>query len=78
LRRFSKNGQLNEATMTNTVDKLLTVRESAQALGMSVPTFYRHLQDGKLPKPIRIGSHPRWPQSEIIGVIETAKEQRAA
>ncbi|KAA0698553.1 helix-turn-helix domain-containing protein [Neorhizobium sp. P12A] len=64
--------------MTQIIDKLLTARETAKALDMSVPTFYRHLKDGKLPKPIRIGAHPRWPESEIIGVIETAKQQRAA
>ncbi|MBY5717653.1 helix-turn-helix domain-containing protein [Rhizobium leguminosarum] len=64
--------------MTSIIDKLLTARESAAALDMSVPTFYRLLKDGRLPAPIRIGSHPRWPESEIQGVIETAKQLRAA
>lgn len=57
-------------------EKLLTARESAAALDMSVPTFYRLLKEGRLPSPIRIGSHPRWPVSEIIAVIEKAKEAR--
>lgn len=64
--------------MSTIVDKLLTVRESAAALDMSVPTFYRLLKDRRLPQPIRIGSYPRWLESEIQGVIEAAKQQRAA
>lgn len=64
--------------MHQSVDKLLTARESAKALVVSIPTFYRLLKEGRIPQPIRIGSHPRWPESEIQGVINAAKQQRAA
>lgn len=64
--------------MTNSVEPLLTVKESAEALTVSVPTFYRLLKKGRIPKPVHIGDHPRWPQSDILGVIEAAKQHRAA
>lgn len=64
--------------MQNTLERLLTVKESAEALTVSVPTFYRLLRKGRIPQPVHIGMHPRWPQSEILGVIEAAKQQRAA
>ncbi|MDO9416202.1 helix-turn-helix transcriptional regulator [Pararhizobium sp.] len=62
----------------NAHDPLLTVKESAEALTVSIPTFYRLLKRGSIPQPVHIGRHPRWPQSEILGVIEAAKLQRAA
>jgi len=58
------------------IDPLLTVRESAAVLQMSVPTFWRRVADGTVPKPVKIGSLSRWPRSEIIAVIEQAKARR--
>lgn len=60
----------------NITDPLLTARESAIYLQISVPTFWRRVADGTVPKPVKIGSLSRWPRSEIIEVIETAKAQR--
>ena len=57
-------------------DPLLTARESAIYLQISVPTFWRRVADGTVTKPVKIGSLSRWPRSEIIEVIETAKAQR--
>ena len=59
-------------------DPLLTVREGAAVLQMSVPTFWRRVADGTVPKPVKIGSLSRWPRSEIISVIEQAKARRYA
>ena len=64
--------------MTSSVEPLLTVKESAKVLTVSIPTFYRLLKKGRIPKPVHIGNHPRWPQSDILGVIEAAKQKRAA
>ncbi|MCX5578561.1 helix-turn-helix transcriptional regulator [Kaistia terrae] len=58
------------------IDPLLTVRECAAILQMSVPTFWRRVADGTVPKPVKIGSLSRWPRSEITGVIEQAKARR--
>lgn len=60
------------------VDPLLTARESAAVLQISVPTFWRRVADGTVPKPVKIGSLSRWPLSEIEGVIAKAKAQRTA
>jgi predicted DNA-binding transcriptional regulator AlpA len=58
-------------------DPLLTVRESAEVLQISVPTFWRRVADGTVPKPLKIGSLSRWPRSEIMTVIEHAKALRS-
>ncbi|WP_010137903.1 helix-turn-helix transcriptional regulator [Oceanicola sp. S124] len=62
----------------NITDPLLTVRESASLLQVSVPTFHRRVADGTIPKPLKLGALSRWPQSEILQVIENAKAARAA
>ena len=59
------------------VDPLLKDKESAAILGCSVPTFWRRVADGTIPRPVKIGGMSRWPRSEIIAVIDTAKAQRA-
>jgi len=60
------------------IDPLLKDREAAPILNMSVPTFWRRVADGTLPKPIKLGALSRWPQSEILAVIERAKADRDA
>jgi predicted DNA-binding transcriptional regulator AlpA len=57
-------------------DPLLRVREGAAFLQISVPTFWRRVADGTIPKPVKLGGLSRWPQSEIIAVIEDAKARR--
>lgn len=60
----------------NITDPLLTARESAAVLQISVPTFWRRVADGTVPKPVKLGALSRWPQSEICAVIEAAKAAR--
>ena len=57
-------------------DPLLRVRDAALLLQISVPTFWRRVADGTVPKPVRIGGLSRWPHSEILGVIADAKARR--
>lgn len=57
-------------------DPLLIVREGAKILQISVPTFWRRVADGTIPKPVKLGGLSRWPRSEILAVIETAKAAR--
>jgi predicted DNA-binding transcriptional regulator AlpA len=59
-------------------DPLLIAREGAAILQISVPTFWRRVADGTIPKPVKLGGLSRWPQSEILAVIETAKANRKA
>lgn len=62
----------------NITDTLLTAREGAKVLQVSIPTFWRRVADGTVPKPVKIGALSRWPHSEIMGVIEAAKALRSA
>ena len=61
-----------------TADPLLIAREAAAILQISVPTFWRHVANGLVPKPVKLGGLSRWPRSEILAVIETAKAARTA
>lgn len=60
------------------IDPLLTVREGAALLQVSIPTFWRRVADGTIPKPVKLGGLSRWPRSEVLAVIETAKAARTA
>lgn len=64
--------------MSNNTDPLWNVRQSAAFLGISLPSFWRRVKDGTIPKPVKIGTLSRWPQSEIFEVLDKAKAQRAA
>ena len=57
-------------------DPLLTSKESAQLLGISEATFWRRVADSTVPRPLKFGFLSRWPQSDIIAVIEAAKAVR--
>lgn len=57
-------------------DPLLTVREGASLLRISVPTYWRWVKNGTLPPPVKLGGMSRWPQSEILAVVERAKSRR--
>lgn len=62
--------------VTYSRDPLLIAREGASILQISVPTFWRHVANGIVPKPVKLGGLSRWPKSEILGVIEKAKAAR--
>ena len=59
-------------------DALLTAREGAAELRISIPTFWRWVGNGTLPKAVKLGGLSRWPQSELLAVIERAKAKRNA
>lgn len=59
-------------------DRLIRDVEVAAILGCSRATFWRRVNDGTIPSPVRIGGMSRWPVSEINAVIEKAKARRAA
>jgi predicted DNA-binding transcriptional regulator AlpA len=61
---------------TAALDPLLTGKEAAPMLGMSYQSFLRHVREGWIPKPLKMGALSRWPQSEILAVIEKAKAER--
>lgn len=57
-------------------DPLLTDRESAAMIGCGRSTFWRYVNQGIVPKPLKIGGMSRWRQSEIGSVIEDAAAAR--
>ena len=59
-----------------TVDPLLTAKEAAELLAISIATFHRRVADGTIPRPIKIGHLARWPRSEVLEVINRAKSAR--
>jgi predicted DNA-binding transcriptional regulator AlpA len=59
-----------------TADQLLRDHEAAAVLGCSKATLWRRVADGTIPKPVKIGGMSRWPRSEIVTVIEIAKNAR--
>ena len=68
--------KLTCSQVTNITDPLLTDREGASLLQISVPTFWRWAKQGIVPKAVKLGGMSRWPRSEILDVIERAKAQR--
>lgn len=62
--------------MVNSIDPLIKDGEAAAMLGCSKSTLWRRVADGTIPRPVKIGGMSRWPQSEIVAVIEQAIAQR--
>lgn len=58
-------------------DPLLKAGEVAGFLQISIPTLYRRVADGTLPRPVKLGSSSRWSQSEILAAIKAAGERRS-
>lgn len=58
------------------VDPLLKVAEAASLVDASVPTFWRWVAKGIIAPPVKLGGLSRWPESEILAVIEAAKARR--
>jgi excisionase family DNA binding protein len=60
-----------------TKDRLLKDREVAELLGCSRANIWRMLDDGRLPKPLRLGGMTRWRASAIWRMIEKAEQEVA-
>ena len=61
---------------SDALEALMTAREGADLLAVSLPTFWRRVADGTIPPPIKLGRLSRWPRSEIVAVISSAKAKR--
>ncbi|MDE3239594.1 MAG: AlpA family phage regulatory protein [Paracoccaceae bacterium] len=49
--------------------RLLNCRTAANILGISPASFYRRVADGTIPRPVKIGSLSRWPEQEILAIV---------
>jgi predicted DNA-binding transcriptional regulator AlpA len=57
---------------------ILPSDHSAAALHeISRATFWRRVQDGAFPQPIRIGGSTRWRRDELMAAIDAVSAQRA-
>lgn len=57
---------------------LLTARECAARLRISLRTFYDHIKTGFVPKPLRIGRSVRWRLEDVQAVIDRMIAERDA
>jgi predicted DNA-binding transcriptional regulator AlpA len=58
--------------------QLIRDKDAADMIGASVSTFWRRVQDGTFPRPIKIGGMSRWKRGDIVAVIDAAAAERAA
>ncbi|WP_333631540.1 helix-turn-helix transcriptional regulator [Agrobacterium cavarae] len=63
---------------TNSNERLLTDKEVGALLGISRASVWNRVKDGTIQKPLKFGRSSRFPQSDILGSIDAAKQQRAA
>jgi predicted DNA-binding transcriptional regulator AlpA len=55
-------------------DQLLTAKESASEVRLSVPGFWRAVSSGRLPQPVYpMARAPRWFRSELRAAIELTR-----
>jgi predicted DNA-binding transcriptional regulator AlpA len=45
--------------------------------GINPATLYRHIRQGRLPKPIKVGGSSRWLMSECQAVLQAMVDGRA-
>lgn len=59
----------------STVDPLLRVNDVTEMLGISVASLYRRMDDGTIPRPIKLGNLSRWSRADIERAINAARQQ---
>ena len=57
---------------------LLSDNTGAALLGISRATWWRRVNDGTLPRPLKIGGATRWRRDELLAAIEKAAAMRDA
>jgi predicted DNA-binding transcriptional regulator AlpA len=55
-------------------DRLLTAREAAEAVGLSLAGLWRGVAAGRLPCPVYpLPKSPRWRASELLAAVEATR-----
>jgi len=49
--------------------ELLTARETCALLSVARATLYRDAAAGQIPRPVRVGTKPRWRRRELLAWI---------
>ncbi|HCR4061463.1 MULTISPECIES: helix-turn-helix transcriptional regulator [Morganellaceae] len=74
---------MTNATTTSTpasllADKLIDMKFITQLTGLTDKWFYKLIQDGEFPKPIKLGRSSRWLKSEVeLWLSARIQESRA-
>lgn len=55
---------------------LLSDNAAAALLGISRATFWRRVNDGTFPRPVKIGGATRWRREELIAAVDAATAHR--
>ncbi len=63
-------------TTYNEAPVLLDVKAVAALFQSSPATIWRRVNDGTMPRPVRIGGMTRWARDEIDTMIDRAKRNR--
>ena len=58
------------------LEQPLSLKQVADLLGMSVRAVYRLIDEGELPRPLKVGRSSRIPASEYRAYIEKLKSLR--
>jgi len=61
---------------TTDPEQLLTAKQVAAVLQLSLRTVWNHLSAARLPEPIRIGSRVRWRRAELTDWVEAGCPDR--
>ncbi|EMN9019195.1 AlpA family transcriptional regulator [Morganella morganii] len=57
---------INTTTATSLLDDpLVDMKEITKLTGLTDKWFYKQIQEGKFPKPIKLGRSSRWLKSEV-------------
>jgi len=63
-----------EATQTPDCGKLLSAREAAQTVRLSMPAFWRAVRSKRLPLPVYPAPRaPRWFEGELLAALERTR-----
>lgn len=60
------------------VPQLLKLTEVCDRTRLCRATLYHYVQEGRFPRPIRLGKHSRWLESEVRGFIDGLVANRQA
>lgn len=55
---------------------LLSDNAAAALIGISRTTFWRRVNDGTMPKPVKLGGSTRWYRKEVVGALEALGAKR--
>lgn len=59
--------------------RLLDKREVCFAFGGLHPsTLYRHIRNGRIPRPIKVGGSSRWVRSEVEAALQAIVDRRVS